>query len=175
MVSLSDLEELFADYIFILALLGVSAAALIFVVQLFAPITKVYASFSEGYSMCSANTYGYDYTALGDGYCAYSPGDVVITYARWPPDVNSVACAVTQYGIVCHRVYSYDPHTDKACFIGDNPRAKWTYCFTRKEYVGEAIGKLPRAFGTPGMALVSFPHYIIDLISAINSGKYPSL
>ena len=62
-----------------------------------------------------------------------------------------------------------------ACFIGDHPRARWTLCFGRDAYVGQAIFKLPRAFGIPGMAVLVMREAVTDFLFAVNTGKYPSV
>ena len=171
-----SLTEILGDLVLILVVLGFLSLAFVHFVNIFLSPFGFYAAYSEGFSMCPAESVGFDYLALGDAHCAYVPGDVVVTFKKWPPDVNSVACAATpDYGIVCHRVYKYDSAKDQACFVGDHPRAKWTFCFSRDAYVGQAVFKLPRAFGVPGMAILVMKESVADFISAINAGKYPGL
>lgn len=161
-----------ADILFILVLIGTAVSVFVFATNLTYPVTGFRAGFSEGYSMCKANTASLDYLPLSDAYCAYAPGDVLLTLRVWPPEVNDIACAIhPQYGQVCHRVYKVEG--GKACFIGDNPRAKWTWCFGPDEYIGKVIGKLPRALGVPGMAYTVMRLTVEDFLTKVNSGGYP--
>lgn len=160
------------DLMFILALVGFAVSLFVFVVNLTSPLTGFTAGFSEGFSMCPASSYGLDYLNLGDAYCAYTPGDVLIMHRHWPPEVNSIACAVhPQYGNVCHLVY--ESSDSQACFIGLHERAKWTWCFTQDQYLGTVVAKLPRAFGIPGMAFVAMRHAVADFLAKVNAGAYP--
>lgn len=169
------IEELVGDLVLIFVALAFFSIGVVQVINLFGSPFGLQAAFSEGYSMCPAETTGADYLPLGDMHCAYSPGDIVVTFAKWPPDLNSVACASTNFGVVCHRVYSYNSAEDKACFVGDNPKADWRLCFSRDSYVGQVVFKLPRAFGIPGMALVHMVHSTQDFLSSVNAGKYPEV
>lgn len=168
------LAVIVADILFILVLVGAAVSVLVLVSQLVLfPTVGLSMGFAEGYSMCPANSFALSYLPLGNSKCAYAPGDVLITLRMWPPEVNHIACAVINpYGIVCHRVNKVSD--DKACFIGDNPRAKVTWCFGREAYIGEVIGKLPRAFGIPGMAYTAMRVTIENFLTSVNSGQYPT-
>lgn len=169
-------EEIIGDIVLILLSMGFISLLIVHATNIFLGPFGVFSAYSEGFSMCPAESVGYDYLSLGDAHCAFVPGDIIFAFAKWPPDINSIACANTSnLGIVCHRVYEYDTSTDQACFIGDNPRAQWTLCFSRDSYVGQAVFKLPRSFGIPGMAVLVMKESVADFLFAVDSGEYPSI
>ncbi len=165
--------EVLADVVFLLVLLGFSSLLLVVVTNLFLSPFGFHAAFSQGFSMCRAETAGLDYLALGNAYCAFVPGDVLVTFRKWPPDVNTIACADTQFGVVCHRVSKVVD--GKVCLVGDNPRAVPEFCVGSDEYVGQVVFKLPRAFGMPGLAITATVNLVSDFLDQVNRGLYPSL
>jgi len=166
-------REVFADVVLLLVLLGFAGLSLIIFTNLFLSPLGFHAAFSQGFSMCKAESAGLDYLALGNAYCAFAPGDILFTFRAWPPEVNSIACAQTSVGVVCHRVSRVVD--GKVCLVGDNPRAIPEFCVGPDEYVGQVVFKLPRAFGMPGLAITATVNLVSDFLEQINMGRYPAL
>jgi len=181
-MSLSDIEKtsllvlIGSDVLFILALVGFLTSVSVFVSHMLYPYTGVMLGYSEGFSMCPAENPGLDYLALGDMHCAYAPGDVLIIYRTDSLQPGDIACAyLPKYGNVCHEVTKVSPD-GTVVFQGSNPRGRLVASFNlhSDQYLGKVVGKLPRAFGIPGIAFTLSRDLVAQFLFQLNVGGYPA-
>lgn len=166
--------RLYSYTLLVLTLVAFLSLGIVVVGNAFLSPLGFHFAYSQGFSMCKAENPSLDYLYLGNAQCAYAPGDILITYEKWPPELNKIGCGYLDgVGVVCHRVSKVEEN--KVCFVGDHPRAYPEFCVSRDKYYGEVIAKLPRFIGMPGLALAEIVSGVSDFLQQINSGKYPSL